>query len=68
MAPWHGGTGRVTVRRTPDPRDRAVTPNDDARDMRGIPSEVTIRAFLTGERERLGLSSHTGHVVTNNNS
>ena len=71
MAPWHGGTGSVTVRRTPDPRDRAVTPNDDARDMRGIPVEpveAMIRAFLTEERERLGLPSHTGHVVTNNNS
>ena len=68
MAPWHGGTGSVTVRRTPDPRDRAVTPNDDARAIRGIPAEDTIRAFLTGERERLGLPSHTGHVVTNNNS
>ena len=68
MAPWHGGTGSVTVRRTPDPRDRAVTPNDDARAIRGIPAEVTIRAFLTGERERLGLSSHAGHVADNNNS
>ena len=53
---------------TPGPRDRAVTPNDDARAIRGIPAEVTFFAFLIGERERLGLASHTGHVVTNNNS
>ena len=61
----------ATVWRTLGPRDRAVTPNDDARDMRGIPVEpveAMIRAFLTEERERLGLSSHAGHVADNNNS
>lgn len=61
----------ATVWRTLGPRDRAVTPSDDARDMRGIPVEpveAMIRAFLTEERERLGLSSHAGHVADNNNS
>lgn len=49
----------ATVWRTLGPRDRAVTPDDDARDMRGIPVEpveAMIRAFLAEERERLAVS------------
>lgn len=45
----------ATVWRTLGPRDRAVTPDDDACDMRGIavePVEAMIRAFLAEERER----------------
>lgn len=45
----------ATVWRTLGPRDRAVTPEDDARDMRGIPVEpveAMIRAFLAEERAR----------------
>ncbi len=45
----------ATVWRTLGPRDRAVTPDDDTRDMRGIPVEpveAMIRDFLVEERQR----------------
>lgn len=52
----------ATVWRTLGPRDRAVTPGDDARDMRGIPVEpveAMVRAFLHEERARGDVSGAT---------